>query len=110
MSSKKKRLEITIQHVKGGGPGGQHRNKRQTGIVATHVPTGLTVRSTELRSQGQNLSRAISRLETKVEAHFYRPPSRKKTQKSKGSHKLRIQKKIQHGAKKKLRQKRHLDE
>jgi protein subunit release factor A len=103
MSDRKKNLEI--RHVKGSGPGGQHRNKRQTGIVVTHVPTGLTVRSTERRSQSQNLSDAIDRLETKVAEHFYRPPARKKTKKSKAAERNRLKKKMRHGEKKRMRRK-----
>jgi len=100
-----KKKEFEIQHVKGSGPGGQHRNKRQTGILIKHVPTGITVRSTERRSQRQNLSEALDRLESKVEAHFYRPPKRRKTKKSKASQQERLRHKARHGAKKSLRKK-----
>jgi len=33
------------------GPGGQHRNKTESGVRLTHGPTGVTVSATERRSQ-----------------------------------------------------------
>lgn len=48
------------------GPGGQHRNRVETGVFITHVPTGFETQATERRSQIQNRARAIFRLRLKL--------------------------------------------
>ena len=54
--------ECETRRTKGGGPGGQHRNKVETAIQLVHQPTGVAVFASERRSQKQNLSKAIKRL------------------------------------------------
>jgi peptide chain release factor 1 len=50
--------DVDITTTRGSGPGGQHRNKVESCIVATHRPTGLQVRIDNERSQHQNRAMA----------------------------------------------------
>lgn len=52
--------DITYQTLKASGPGGQHVNKTESAVRATHRPTGLTVVSQAERSQFAN--KKITRL------------------------------------------------
>lgn len=50
------------RRVRRSGPGGQRRNKVETGAVLRHEPTGLTAEASERRSQAENLAAAVRRL------------------------------------------------
>ncbi len=52
----------TFEADRTSGPGGQHRNKVETGVVVTHTPTGLRAQATERRSQIENRRVALRRL------------------------------------------------
>ena len=51
-----------------GGPGGQHRNKVESGVRLVHRPTGTTILATERRSQHANREVAFERMAERLEA------------------------------------------
>ncbi|MDR2713352.1 MAG: peptide chain release factor H [Clostridiales bacterium] len=54
--------QVQFQTFHSRGHGGQNVNKVETGVRATHIPTGLSVTSTEARTQHLNKKIALSRL------------------------------------------------
>jgi hypothetical protein len=54
--------ECTLGTMRRSGPGGQHRNKTESAVVLTHVPTGVTGQASERRSQADNRNVALRRL------------------------------------------------
>lgn len=58
--------DLDISFSRAGGKGGQNVNKVETAVRITHVPTGVTVRCTEERSQLANKIKALSRLKAKL--------------------------------------------
>ena len=61
------RRDIVIQFLRASGPGGQHRNKTETGVRLRHIPTGIVVTATERRSRRQNLEVAFGDGKTTAE-------------------------------------------
>jgi peptide chain release factor len=59
--------EVVFETLRSGGPGGQHVNKTESAVRATHQPTGISVLVSERRSQLQNKKMAIERLKSKLE-------------------------------------------
>jgi peptide chain release factor 1 len=59
------RSEVIIRYSRGTGPGGQHKNKTESCVELTHVPTGITVRE-DGRKRHQNEKIAFKELNRRV--------------------------------------------
>lgn len=58
--------DLRVDTYRGSGAGGQNRNKRDTGVRVTHIPSGAVGECEQERSQLQNKKRALERMtETK---------------------------------------------
>ncbi len=65
--------ECEVERTRRSGPGGQHRNKVETAVVLTHVPTNMRAEASERRSQQENLQVALSRLRVTLALAVRRP-------------------------------------
>lgn len=54
--------DCRFETLRRSGPGGQNRNKVETGVRMYHLPTGLVGEATERRRQGENRKQAVFRL------------------------------------------------
>ena len=59
--------DFKIITTKGDGPGGQHKNKTESCVVITHIPTGMTERCQDTRSQLKNKTLAMDRLLKRID-------------------------------------------
>ena len=59
--------EFKIVTATDSGPGGQHKNRVQTAVTITHIPTGLQEKCEETRSQHRNKNLAMERLMKRIE-------------------------------------------
>lgn len=56
--------QCDMSTFKSSGPGGQHRNKRETAVRLKHLSTGIIAQAAEDRSQHMNRASALTRLRT----------------------------------------------
>ena len=98
-----RRDDVEVTFFRAGGPGGQHRNKTETGVRIRHIATGIVATATERRSRSQNLAVAFLRLEAKLKAHFTKPKPRRPTRPTRGSVKRRLTEKRRRSEKKRKR-------
>ncbi|CAL9098340.1 unnamed protein product [Musa textilis] len=75
--------QCDMDTFKASGPGGQHRNKRESAVRISHRPTGIVAQAVEERSQHKNRAMALTRLRTllalkvrkAIDLDGYTPPS-----------------------------------
>ena len=76
--------QIKIETFRAGGAGGQHVNKTDSAVRATHTATGISVICQDERSQLQNKMAALNALNKKVSAYY----------RQKGANEFELSKKI----------------
>jgi hypothetical protein len=62
-----------LETFRGSGPGGQHRNKTDSGVRLRHLPSGIVAAATERRSQHENRTVALFRLRQRIALEVRRP-------------------------------------
>jgi protein subunit release factor B len=97
--------DCDLEFFVAGGPGGQHRNKVETGVRLTHRPTGLVVAATERRSQSANREAAYERMAEKLEKLQRPRKPRKATKPSAESKRRRAESKRKKSERKQARAK-----
>jgi protein subunit release factor B len=95
--------DCDVQFLIASGPGGQHRNKVESGVRLIHRPTGLTVMATERRSQHANREVAFERMAQRLEKRQRRAVTRKATRPTVASRRRRLESKRRNSLIKRLR-------
>jgi len=97
--------QVIIETYRSRGPGGQRKNKTETAIRLTHVPSNIVIVATEHRSQAQNRRLAWERLRERL-IQLNRPRRRRiPTHTPIRAVEKRIETKKIHSKKKRLRKK-----
>jgi hypothetical protein len=58
--------DCRLERLKRSGPGGQRRNKVETAVRLTHVPTGIIAEASERRSPAANERESVRRLRLRL--------------------------------------------
>ena len=95
--------ECIVEFIRDSGPGGQHRNKRETGVRLFHPPSGITVTAVERRSQARNLEQAFERMAKRLDKLNEVSKERISTRPSRSSIKNRLEDKRRQSEKKAAR-------
>ena len=95
--------EVQFHPFRGGGPGGQHRNKVESAVRLVHLPSGIMVVASEHRLQGRNRDLALQRLRRKLIGLNHTAKPRIPTRPSRTSREKRMEQKRRQARKKALR-------
>ena len=95
--------ECDVTTFRASGPGGQHRNRRESGVRLVHRPTGIVVVATERRSQHRNRAIALERLVKRLAVRRRRRKPRRPTRPTAASKERRIEEKKQRSKTKRTR-------
>jgi ribosome-associated protein len=95
--------DCDIDYFIASGPGGQHRNKVETGVRLVHRPSGIVVVATERRSQRANRETAFERMQARLEEMQQTETPRMLTRPTRASRERRVSEKRLAGMRKKLR-------
>lgn len=57
--------DVNVIYTKGTGPGGQHKNKTQSCVIMSHIPTGIKVK-VDGRNQHHNYDNALKELKKRL--------------------------------------------
>lgn len=85
--------QCEVTTFRASGPGGQHRNRRESGVRLRHRPTGIVVVATERRSQHQNKAVALERLARRLAERRRRRKPRHATSPTAASRERRLEEK-----------------
>jgi protein subunit release factor A len=89
--------DCDVEYFIASGPGGQHRNKVETGVRLIHRPSGIRVTATERRSQQANREMAFERMAKRLQEQQRVVPVRKPTRPTAASHLRRLREKRHRG-------------
>src|SRR5579885_2802277 len=95
--------DCEIDYFIASGPGGQHRNKVETGVRLTHRPSGTVVTATERRSQRANREAAFERMAARLKEQQRVPTPRTPTRPTAESRLHRLEAKHRMAIRKRLR-------
>ena len=98
-----------MEFLRASGPGGQNRNKVETGVRLHHTPSDVTVTATERRSQSQNRELAFERMRKKLEELNEPEVPRVSTKVPRAQKRKRLEEKRQHSEKKAARKEEYPD-
>jgi len=97
--------DLKWEFYRSSGPGGQRKNKKETAVRITHLPTGIVVIATEHRLQARNRELAFERMHEKLLKFYIKKKPRIPTRIPRVVKEQRLNEKRKHSRRKLLRRK-----